>query len=108
MSHFGLFGAASNPATQAYVAETTARQDRTQAMANLAGTKPDWLRDKKVNILVQFTLERLPSLLLDVDTGADLAALRKRLAPGGARAARTRAVLSEDERHDMLSITAPA
>jgi MFS family permease len=34
---FGLFGAASNPATQAYVAEHTSRLDRTQAMANLAG-----------------------------------------------------------------------
>jgi MFS family permease len=34
---FGLFGAASNPATQAYVAEGTAREHRTQAMANLAG-----------------------------------------------------------------------
>src|SRR5262249_44560501 len=34
---FGLFGAASNPATQAYVAERTGREDRTQAMASLAG-----------------------------------------------------------------------
>ena len=34
---FGLFGAASNPATQAYVAEGTARDQRTQAMASLAG-----------------------------------------------------------------------
>jgi MFS family permease len=34
---FGLLGAASNPATQAYVAEHTSRDDRTQAMANLAG-----------------------------------------------------------------------
>ena len=34
---FGLFGAASNPATQAYVAERTAPEKRTQAMANLAG-----------------------------------------------------------------------
>lgn len=34
---FGLFGAASNPATQAYVAEGTAREHRTQAMASLAG-----------------------------------------------------------------------
>jgi MFS family permease len=34
---FGLFGAASNPATQAYVAEHTSREDRTQSMANLAG-----------------------------------------------------------------------
>ncbi|HWA63364.1 MAG TPA: MFS transporter [Caulobacteraceae bacterium] len=34
---FGLFGAASNPATQAYVAERTGREERTQAMASLAG-----------------------------------------------------------------------
>jgi len=34
---FGLFGAASNPATQAYVAEHTTREQRTQSMANLAG-----------------------------------------------------------------------
>jgi tripartite-type tricarboxylate transporter receptor subunit TctC len=32
------------------------------AWANLAGTKPDWLRDKKVNMLVQFTVERLAAL----------------------------------------------
>jgi MFS family permease len=34
---FGLFGAASNPATQAYVAERTPVENRTQAMASLAG-----------------------------------------------------------------------
>ena len=34
---FGLFGAASNPATQAYVAERTPVEGRTQSMANLAG-----------------------------------------------------------------------
>ena len=34
---FGLFGAASNPATQAYVAERTDRDERTGAMAGLAG-----------------------------------------------------------------------
>ncbi len=34
---FGLFGAASNPATQAYVAERTLREERTEAMAGLAG-----------------------------------------------------------------------
>lgn len=34
---FGLFGAASNPATQAYVAERTPIEQRTQAMASLAG-----------------------------------------------------------------------
>lgn len=34
---FGLFGAASNPATQAYVAEHTPELQRTQAMSGLAG-----------------------------------------------------------------------
>ena len=34
---FGLFGAASNPATQAYIAERTPIEGRTQAMASLAG-----------------------------------------------------------------------
>jgi MFS family permease len=34
---FGLFGAASNPATQAYLAERTGRDERTQAIAGLAG-----------------------------------------------------------------------
>ncbi len=36
-SLFGLFGAASNPAYQAYVADHTPREARTQAMASLAG-----------------------------------------------------------------------
>jgi MFS family permease len=34
---FGLFGAASNPATQAYVAQRTSPETRTQWMSNLAG-----------------------------------------------------------------------
>ncbi|RAK59067.1 MFS transporter [Phenylobacterium hankyongense] len=34
---FGLFGAASNPATQAYVADHTGPDQRTQSMASLAG-----------------------------------------------------------------------
>jgi MFS family permease len=34
---FGMIGSASNPATQAYMAERTSRQERTQAMAVLAG-----------------------------------------------------------------------
>lgn len=34
---FGLFGSASNPATQAFVAERTSRERRTQAMSTLAG-----------------------------------------------------------------------
>ena len=36
-SIFGLFGAASNPAYQAYIADHTPREERTQAMAMLAG-----------------------------------------------------------------------
>lgn len=34
---FGLIGSASNPASQAYVAERTSRDERTQSMAMLAG-----------------------------------------------------------------------
>jgi len=36
-AQFGLFGSASNPATQAFVAERTDRETRTQAMSTLAG-----------------------------------------------------------------------
>ena len=34
---FGVFGSASNPASQAYVAERTTREERTEQMAGLAG-----------------------------------------------------------------------
>jgi tripartite-type tricarboxylate transporter receptor subunit TctC len=34
----------------------------TVSWANLAGTKPDWVRDKKVNTLVQFAFERIRQL----------------------------------------------
>jgi MFS family permease len=34
---FGLLGSASNPASQAYIAERTTRAERTQSMATLAG-----------------------------------------------------------------------
>ena len=34
---FGMFGSASNPATQAYVAEHTPPEQRTQSMSALAG-----------------------------------------------------------------------
>src|SRR5690606_3885405 len=34
---FGIFGSASNPAAQAYMAERTSRQERTHMMALLAG-----------------------------------------------------------------------
>jgi 2-phospho-L-lactate guanylyltransferase len=45
------------------------------------------------------------SLLLDIDTGADLQALRDRLAGAHARATCTQAVLGQPERTDILSIT---
>jgi 2-phospho-L-lactate/phosphoenolpyruvate guanylyltransferase len=50
-------------------------------------------------------LEHPSSLLLDIDTGADLAALRERLAGTDTRASRTRAVLGQPERQDVLSIS---
>ena len=53
-------------------------------------------------------IARLRSLLLDIDTGADLAALRKRLAGESALAAHTRAVLGQPERTDVLTLTTPA
>jgi 2-phospho-L-lactate guanylyltransferase len=53
-------------------------------------------------------VEPLPSLLLDVDTGADLAALRERLAGHGARASNTRAVLGQPASPDIISISTPA
>ncbi len=53
-------------------------------------------------------VERPASLLLDVDTGADLAALRERLAGHDLRAPRTRAVLGQPDRADALSVTTPA
>jgi 2-phospho-L-lactate/phosphoenolpyruvate guanylyltransferase len=49
-------------------------------------------------------LRRPPSLLLDIDTGADLAALRRRLSGTPGRAIRTRAVLSQRGLADALSI----
>jgi 2-phospho-L-lactate guanylyltransferase len=58
-------------------------------------------------------VERVPSLLLDIDTGADLDALRERLSGDrlgghGARASRTRAVLGQPERTDVLPIATTA
>jgi 2-phospho-L-lactate/phosphoenolpyruvate guanylyltransferase len=53
---------------------------------------------------VAWRIERPASLLLDIDTGADLAALRERLAGTRTRASRTRAVLDGAERDDLLSI----
>ncbi len=49
-------------------------------------------------------VERPASLLLDIDTGADLDALRERLGATDAPAPRTRAVLGLDERTQMLSV----
>jgi 2-phospho-L-lactate/phosphoenolpyruvate guanylyltransferase len=54
---------------------------------------------------VSCRLERPPSLLLDIDTGADLAALRQRLSGDRAQASRTRAVLGEPERAEPPSVT---
>jgi 2-phospho-L-lactate guanylyltransferase len=53
-------------------------------------------------------IERVPSLLLDIDTGEDLDVLRARLAAHPARAARTRAVLGQPERTNVISMTTPA
>jgi 2-phospho-L-lactate/phosphoenolpyruvate guanylyltransferase len=53
-------------------------------------------------------VEPLPSLLLDIDTGADLAVLRRRLSEHGAGAPRTRAVLGEPACQDAVSITTTA
>jgi 2-phospho-L-lactate/phosphoenolpyruvate guanylyltransferase len=47
-------------------------------------------------------VERPSSLLLDIDTGADLAALRERLRSAHAHAPRTRALLGQRERSDVL------
>jgi 2-phospho-L-lactate/phosphoenolpyruvate guanylyltransferase len=49
-------------------------------------------------------VERPPSLLLDIDTGADLAALRERLSGAPAGAPRTRAVLGLPGHPDAASI----
>ncbi len=49
-------------------------------------------------------IERPPSLLLDIDTGADLAALRERLSGARAGAPRTRAVLGLPEHPDFAAI----
>jgi 2-phospho-L-lactate guanylyltransferase len=53
-------------------------------------------------------VERISSLLLDIDTGADLAALRHRLSGHTDRASRTRAVLGQPERPDLITSTTTA
>jgi 2-phospho-L-lactate/phosphoenolpyruvate guanylyltransferase len=55
---------------------------------------------------VDCRLERVPSLLLDIDTGADLDTLRAHFAGHAARAHHTRSVLGQPERTNILSITA--
>jgi 2-phospho-L-lactate guanylyltransferase len=57
---------------------------------------------------VSCRLEQPASLLLDIDTRADLAALSERLAGEHTRASRTRAVLGAAGTLDYLSVTAPA
>ncbi len=54
---------------------------------------------------VRWRIERPSSLLLDIDTGADLAELRERLADTQARAERTRAVLGRPRYAQALSAT---
>jgi 2-phospho-L-lactate/phosphoenolpyruvate guanylyltransferase len=54
------------------------------------------------------SLEQSPSLLLDIDTGADLAALRDRLAGTRTRAERTRTVLGQPEPTDAPPIATRA
>ncbi|HEY1450608.1 MAG TPA: 2-phospho-L-lactate guanylyltransferase [Solirubrobacteraceae bacterium] len=49
-------------------------------------------------------VEQPSSLLLDIDTGADLAALRERLAGANAGALRTRAVLSQPEKTEVITV----
>ncbi|HEY2181936.1 MAG TPA: 2-phospho-L-lactate guanylyltransferase [Solirubrobacteraceae bacterium] len=63
---------------------------RHRALANAAGAR--------------LQIERPASLLLDVDTGDDLAALADRLDATSAAAARTRAVLSQPESRPILSL----
>jgi 2-phospho-L-lactate guanylyltransferase len=53
---------------------------------------------------VAHRIERLPSLLLDIDTGDDLAVLRERLTSAGTAAPRTRSVLGQPERPAALPI----
>jgi 2-phospho-L-lactate guanylyltransferase len=62
-------------------------------------------RELAVAAGVACRVQRLPSLLLDVDTGADLAALGERLSVHGARSMRTRAVLGQPVRPDVFTST---
>jgi 2-phospho-L-lactate guanylyltransferase len=53
---------------------------------------------------VECVLERPSSLLLDIDTGADLAALRERLDGAAGGAPLTRAVLAHPEQQSIKTI----
>ncbi len=68
-------------------------RERHEALALAAGVRPQ--------------IERPSSLLLDIDTGEDLAALRERLDATAAAATRTRAVLGQPERQPILSLIEP-
>jgi 2-phospho-L-lactate guanylyltransferase len=57
---------------------------------------------------VRAAVERPSSLLLDIDTGADLAALRERLENATGGALLTRAVLAQPERSSMKTIVGPS
>jgi 2-phospho-L-lactate guanylyltransferase len=56
---------------------------------------------------VKWRIAQPASLLLDIDTGADLAALRERVAGEHVRAPRTRAVLTRAEAKDRMSKATP-
>jgi 2-phospho-L-lactate guanylyltransferase len=56
---------------------------------------------------VAVSVQRPSSLLLDIDTGSDLAVLRERLSGLDARAPRTRSVLGQPERTSILPLTTP-
>jgi 2-phospho-L-lactate guanylyltransferase len=56
---------------------------------------------------VKWRIAQAASLLLDIDTGEDLAALRERLAGEHVRAPRTRAVLARAEDKDRASNATP-
>jgi 2-phospho-L-lactate/phosphoenolpyruvate guanylyltransferase len=56
---------------------------------------------------VKWRIAQPASLLLDIDTGEDLAVLRERVAGEHVRAPRTRAVLARADARDRMSKTAP-
>jgi 2-phospho-L-lactate guanylyltransferase len=68
--------------------------ERHEGLARAAGIAP--------------SVARLSSLVLDIDTGADLAALRDRLSGHSDRASRTRSVLGQPARTDLITIATTA